>query len=950
MYILIYLIALAASVGLFSFGLRRRSIPIAAAGAILAIAVIAFFSTLSLWGEALWFYALGYPQRFWTALLSRIGLSAVAVVGSALVVWALTVGLSPRAQSARRIAVVVAAFFAALWGQTHWEAYLQFTHAVDAGLQDPIFQKDTGFYLFRLPFYAALLQLAVMIVLVSIATCLASLGSQFRVTTQGRVEIRETARDGRSPIPPVFFVAVATLFFVAAVAFYLGRFSLMYSTEGVVHGPGWTDIHLRLPAFAVMIALSALAGVLVLLAPARRRIGAFLKGTPVPSEYRAALVPLALGAVLFLVWFVSLRALPGLFQSFRVEPNEITLEKPYIEHNIEFTRHGFKLDSAEEREFPATGDFTRSMVQSDKGLFSNIRLWDYRALDSVYKQFQEIRLYYEFRDVDVDRYAIDGHYRQVMVSAREMNTDNLTAQSQTFVNRRFTYTHGYGITLTTVNDFTPEGLPNLLVRDIPPKSKYPSLEIAEPRIYYGELTRDPVVANSSEEEFDYPRGDKNIYTRYAGTGGVQLSSFWRKFLFGWKFDGTRFLLSGYPTRQSRILFHRSIRERVHTLAPFLTLDKDPYIVLAGGRLYWMLDAYTASDRYPYSEPYYSAVARAPLPHRPLPRRGQSPNPASINYIRNSVKIVVDAYNGSVDFYIFDPDDSIVRVYDGIFPGLFKTADQMPEELRKHIRYPADMLLVQGMVYAKYHMDDPTVFYNQEDLWVRATEKYYSRVQPVEPYYIMWEQPDSRDLQYILMMPFTPKNRQVLIGWIAGMCDPGNYGRFLAYRFPKDRRVLGTQQVETKIDQDSYLSGKLTLWDQRGSNVIRGNVLVIPVKDTLIYVEPIYLRAETAAYPELRLVAIMHDDTLAYAETFDKALMKLFGEEVTDAAPESLPVAAPSAPGDKNALIRQASDAFNRYIDATSRKQFQDAARALEQLEQSLKELDATTTKPEPPQK
>ena len=536
----------------------------------------------------------------------------------------------------------------------------------------------------------------------------------------------------------------------------------------------------------------------------------------------------------------------------------------------------------------------------------------------------------------MDRYRFQDQYKQVMVSARELEIDNLPLQSQTFVNRRFKYTHGNGMTLTTVSDFTPEGLPNLLIRDIPPKSAYPELEVKQPRIYYGELSSSHVIANSTEPEFDFPSGETNTYTSYSGTGGIPFKNTWRKFLFGWKFDGTRLFLSSYPKADSRMMFHRDIRDRVNTVAPFLKYDNDPYIVLAeNGKLYWIMDAYTTSDHYPYSEKfsnteYLTSDAGRNTRMMPAPLDDQF---RGVNYIRNSVKVVVDAYNGSVDFFVFEEKDPVLQVWRNIFPDLFKSRDEMPSNLDEHIRYPADMLLIQGLVYAKYHMTDPTVFYNQEDLWVRATEKYYNRVQPVEPYYIMWEPPRSDRTEYSLILPFTPKNRQVMIGWVAGLCDGENYGRFLSYKFPKEKRVLGPQQVETKIDQDSYLSGQLSLWDQRGSNVIRGNVLAIPVDETLIYVEPIYLKAETAAYPELRLVAVMHNDNLSYAETFDKALRGLFQNVTADIREAG---AAETVSFDE--LIRQANQQFNDYLHLNSEKEFRQAADALQSLQNTLQQM------------
>ena len=444
------------------------------------------------------------------------------------------------------------------------------------------------------------------------------------------------------------------------------------------------------------------------------------------------------------------------------------------------------------------------------------------------------------------------------------------------------------------------------------------LAVTRPEIYYGELTTEPVIVNTEEAEFDYPSGDTNVYTRYQGEGGVRLSNFWRKLLFGWKFDGSVFLFSSYPTAESRVLFHRQISQRVERLAPFLTFDADPYIVAHEGRLVWIIDGYTTSDYYPYSQAFDS--------------RGESRRTIQsldrVNYVRNSVKAVVDAYNGKVDYYVFDDDDPIIQTWARVFPGLLKPKADMPQGLREHVRYPNDFLLVQGLIYSQYHMSDPEVFYNQEDLWVRATEKHYKKIVPVEPYYVMWELPGSDRAEFVVILPFTPKNKQVLIGWIAGLSDGDNYGRLLAYNFPKDKRMLGPQQVETKIDQDPFLSGQLTLWDQQGSEVIRGNVLAIPVDNSLLYVEPIYLQAETAAYPELRLVAVMYGDQLSYATTFDEAL-----EGLVD-------VNGRAVVGDQSQATTalQAAEAFKGYLSAQGKGEFQQAAEHLQTLSDNLTRL------------
>jgi uncharacterized membrane protein (UPF0182 family) len=779
----------------------------------------------------------------------------------------------PAQSSLARIwAAVAGALSGALWGCWNWQIILECIYQVSTEIRDPILQRDTGFYLFTLPFYDSLywgLLWTTAIALVAAVHLALNKQSFDKLLSLSAVNLSPSG--GRTSALHFFWFPLAAITVVVAWGQYLKIYHLLYAKWGVVTGAGWTDVHVRLPAYLLAAAVTLLFGLSALVPGVYYRLLRRVQRRQLFNENAALIAIVAPWLLILGTWIVVLGVAPLLVQWLRVQPNEITLEAPYIANNIEFTRRGFQLHNIEEREFSVSPSLTQETLSNNQYLLSEVRLWDWRALEAVYKQFQEIRLYYEFADVDVDRYQTARGYRQVMVSAREMELANLPAESQTFVNLRFKYTHGYGLTLAPVSDFTADGLPNLLIKDIPPRTADEKLQVLRPQIYYGERTDSHVFVNTSEPEFDYPRGDENVYTRYSGTGGVRITNLWRKFLFGWKFDGTRFLLSTYPTPDSRVLFHREIRERVKILAPFLNFDADPYVVLVDGKLYWIIDGYTTSTYYPYSEPF-SATERIenkrPERERKL-AHGSTASLAGANYVRNSVKAVVDAFNGSVTLFVFEPEDPLIQVWQRIFPELFTARDKMPDGLRAHVRYPRDLLLTQGLVYAKYHMTDPAVFYNQEDLWMRATEKYYAELQPVEPYYVMWQPPGSKNAEFILMLPFTPKNRQVMIGWIAGMCDSVNYGRLLAYKFPKEERILGPQQVETKIDQDGFLSAQLSLWNQQGSRVIRGNTLVIPIDNSLLYVEPIYLQAEAAAYPELRLVAVMHGDNLSYAETSTK---------------------------------------------------------------------------------
>lgn len=940
MYIALLLILLGLSVFLFITGARKGQRIKKYSGIALAILTLLFFWFMDFWGEALWFENLGYGNPFWTVVNSNGLLAIVGAVFGFITVFLLTLGISKNHRIISTFTKLIGIVIGGYWGSSHWEIILKFWYGVSTGLKDPILGKDVGFYLFSLPFYDALFDLFFLLSLISLIAILISSFVRFTENNLLFYIPKEGEITSKKFYFPLYLNCSVFILIIAAERF-LSRYHLMYSTTGVASGMSWTDENILLPATSVVIIIMILFGIALIVPNLRRRLQNYLfKKFRITPDRSHIVVIAAAGISIAIIWLLAFDALPRAFNWLVVKPNEITYERPYILNNIEFTRYGFALNKIEEKEYPMNGSLTQGTINENPNLFSNIRLWDWKALDAVYRQFQTMRLYYEFSDVDVDRYNIDGKDRQVMVSAREINLDNLPLQSQTFVNKRFQYTHGFGLTMAAVSEFTPEGLPHLLIKDIPPVTESKSLEVKQPQIYFGEMTKTPVIANSKVKEFDYPSGEENVYTHYSGTGGVELSNFWRKFLYGWKFDGTNFLFSDYPTDKSRFMFHRQITERVKLLAPFLQFDKDPYLVLSEGKLYWMIDAYTTSEYFPYSQPFSTIenIQYKEGNNTQTLTNHMSKYLEGINYIRNSVKAVINAYDGTVNFYIMDPDDPIIKVWNNIFPDLFKSKNEMSKDLLAHLRYPIDMLLTQGIVYEKYHMTDPTVFYNQEDLWIRATDKYYSQVQPVEPYYIMWQQPGTTKQQFVLMCPFTPKNRQVLIGWIAGMCDAENYGKFVAYQFSKDKMVLGPQQVESKIDQDSFLSGQLTLWDQHGSKVIRGNVLAIPVNNTLFYVEPIYLQAETAAYPELRIVVVMHGDNMSYAKTFDEALNGLFSKSPVlknlSRTEKTTPITVSQLPGQ----IKAANDAFNNYLKLNADKKFSEAAKELEKLQQALQTL------------
>lgn len=946
MYIALLLGLLLVAFFLTFWGIEKGRRSHIAGGIFLGLVTAAFFGFLQLWGEFLWFESLGYGQRFWTRIFAAVGYSFAGLILGWAVAWALSRSFSPRWRRPRLWAQAAGGVIGLLWGLNSWQTIWIYFNSVTSQVADPVFGLDTGFYLFDLPFYDSLLSALMLIVLLTLGIAVALWVDASRGS--GLEEFIRTGRTARPltaelPVRPVY-LCVALLLVLIGASLLLERFHLLYSYTGVVTGAGWTDVNIRMPMYSTMFILSLLLAAVLLVPGMRYRLLGLVRRLPTRIVDPHLLGLAVVAGVFIAAWILLLGVVPTAYQQLRVEPNEITYERPYIENNIEFTRHGFNLDKTEVRQFPAADRFDRDLVDKHGQIFDNIRLWDWRALRNVYKQFQELRLYYEFTDVDIDRYRYADQYRQVMLSAREMDQDSLPEQSQTFVNKRFKYTHGYGVVMNSVSEFTDEGQPEFLIKDIPPDSRHPELEVERPEIYYGEKTDGYVVVNSEEKEFHYPEGEDNVFVHYAGDGGVEMGNTWRQFLYGWRFDGTTLFFSDYPREGSRIMFDRQIMDRVEKLAPFLKFEPDPYIVLADGELYWIVEGFTTTDRYPYSEVFTTDDQMGPGADSRRPGQIFLPSEADYfegpNYIRNSVKAVVNAYSGDVDFYVFDEEDPLLQVWRNIHPDLFQPRQEMPGELERHVRYPSDLLLLQGKVFSKYHMTNPNVFYNQEDLWERATEKYYGRSQRVEPYYVMWEEPETGEAEYINMLPFTPRDRQVLSGWIAGMSDGENYGRLLAYKFPKERRILGPQQVETRIDQNRYLSERLTLWDQRGSRVIRGNMLAIPVGDTLIYVEPIYIEAEAAAYPELRMVVTAHGDRLSYAENFADALEGLYSEELEPemAVEDPTPAAAEVETSTLQELIQEANQAFESYLDLQQQMQFEEASRKMRQLRNTLQEL------------
>jgi len=882
--------------------------------------VLALFILLNiskgLYTEWLWFNSLGYGSVFTTILWTKVLVFfSAAIIFGVLFLGNLVLAtrLAPKSEATFwpwaivrplqriiRLSVIIGtALLSLIFGlvaQGNWEVVLRFFNGQPFGIADPVFYKEVSFYVFSLPFLNFLhgwLMGALMV------TLLGSAGVYITSYAVQRLKF-DLARRVLAHVGGLVIVILGLF----AWGYWLGIWELVFSSRGVIFGAGYADIHAKLPAQWILLSVVLMLMGLILVSVLRRNFRWILYGIG-----GWVVIAIIVGGIF-----------PSVVQRFQVEPNELVREMPYIEYNIQFTREAFALDRVEEQSFLAEEAPSPQDVEQNEVTINNIRLWDHRPLKDTYNQIQSIRLYYDFHDVDVDRYTIDGEYRQVMLAARELSAEKLAGEAQTWVNRRLQFTHGYGIALSPVNEVTTQGLPNLLVKDIPPVGDF---DIEWPQIYFGEKTNQYVIVKTNTQEFDYPMGDENVYSYYQGEGGVGLNGFIRRLVYAWQFGDLNILISGELTAESRVLYYRNIRERVNHLAPFLKLDSDPYLVVMDGRLFWIQDAYTTSDRYPYSQPLSGGL----------------------NYIRNSVKAVIDAYNGSVTFYISDPGDALIRTYQAIFPQLFVPAEEMPKYLRAHWRYPEDMFNIQVLVYRSYHMHDARVFYNKEDLWAVPKEVYAGSEQPMEPYYVIMRLPDEEKEEFLLMLPFTPVNKNNTIGWLAAHCDGENYGKLLAYNFPKERMVYGPSQIENRIQQDTVITEQFALWGRGGSRVIRGNLLMIPLGKSLMYVEPVFLQAEAGGLPELKRVIVAAGDQIAMERTLAESIAAIFGTEVLPTEPEPPAPTEPEepVPAEVASLIEQAQQHYNQaqeYLKAGDWANYGKELDALKAVLDRLAELSA----------
>lgn len=892
-----------------------------------ALVFLAFFLVMTFFGrgihlytEWLWFGEMGYTGVFWKILLTKAWLGAAAAAVFFIVVYANVIiarRMAPSFQFGKGaeiierveipdavlrwgipLALVLPTLIALGSGVAAWDEFLKYANGTDFGILDPVFNRDAGFYVFSLPFLKMLQSFAWWTLVFSLIVTAAVHFLDYGISwSENRLSFASHVKGHLS-------VILGLIMFVVGAGYLIKGYELLYSPRGVVFGASYTDVHAQLPVFRFLLASAIIAGVLFM----------------INIYFRGWRLPIVAIAIIILTSIFAGQVYPFIVQQYTVSPNEQEKEGPYIKNNIEFTRQAFGLDAVEEEPFSATVSLTTDDIQANANTISNIRLWDPQTLLQTYGQIQVIRPYYTFVDVDVDRYMLDGRLQQVMLSPRELAIEQLDERAKTWQNEHMVYTHGYGMAMSQVAQVSAEGLPELLVKDIPPQSAMPSLAIDQPAIYFGEHANDYIVVNSGIQEFDYPKGDENVYTSYAGDGGINVSGFLSRVAFSWRFASLKLLVSDAIESDSRILIHREIEDRISNIAPFLMYDGDPYSVLVDGRLFWIQDAYTTTSDYPYSQPHEDDLAE-------------------LNYIRNSVKVVVDAYNGDVTFYVVDPDDPLIQTYEKIFPDLFTPADQIPGSLRPHLRYPEYLFNVQAEMYTTYHMTDPQVFYNKEDQWNIARQQ---SDQPMDAYYVIMSLPGEEQEEFMLMLPFSPNGKDNMIAWMSARSDPASYGKRQVFKFPKDKLVFGPKQIQARFNQNPAISEQLTLWAQSGSDVIFGNLLVIPVDESILYVQPLFLRAERGQIPELKRVLLAYGNTVVMEEDLATALQRVFATQV-----EGLEPAQGTQPADSGAapvqqtleqLAAEANDHYNKAIEAQKNGDWATYGSELKLLEDTLNKM------------
>jgi len=844
----------------------RTRLMLMGAAAVIVVAVIVLTVADGLLVDLLWFTSLGYRRVFTITLLAQVTIFAAvwlvtfaAIALSGLVALRLShdrerlhvvrrseqvteVNLPELIRSFgdrvpwRLIVLGLAAVlgvFAAQGEAASWDVYLKAFNAVPFGVKEPAFGRDIGFFVFELPFWQELRDLFLMVLVLTAAV------TGVIYWTRGEIDFRESPPRISRAAALHGSLLLAAFFVQRAVSYWVARSELTLHSNGVVFGLRYVDQILWKPGLWVLVALALVAA-----------------GISVANvRERSLRLPVAAAVVVFAPSLI-LSVLQPVIERLWVKPDELRIEEPYLKRNIELTRRAYQIDGVDVKPFKGNGRLSPATLGQDSATIRNIRLWDPRPLIATYQQLQEIRLYYTFQDIDIDRYWIDNNETEVMLAARELNVDLLADNAQTWVNRHLKFTHGYGLVMNPVNTKDQEGLPLLYIKNIPPQSSV-GIPIQQPGIYYGTLPDNYVIVKGQTPEFDYPQGNDNVFDYYKSDGGVPVGGLWRRLLFSYYYRDVNLLVTQNIVPGSRIMFRRNIADRVARLAPFLNQDHDPYLVVHDGGLYWMMDTYTVSDHYPYSQR----------------------NSLGINYIRNSVKVVLNAYTGETVFYVADPEDPLIQTWQRIYPGVFKPLNEMPADLRRHIRYPEDFFLIQAETYATYHMTDPAVFYNREDLWGFPKETYSDETTLMQPYYVIMRLPGEKNAEYILMLPMVPRGRDNMIAWMAARCDGDDYGHLFEFAFSKDKLFYGPYQIQARINQNPEISQQYSLWNQMGSKVILGNLLVIPIEDSLLYVEPLYIRAQNGQLPELKRVLASYSDRTVMGDNLELTLAALFeGQE------------------------------------------------------------------------
>lgn len=865
---------------------------------VIVVLIIGFTSIVSFLTDIQWFKSINYLFVFWTTFKVRMLMWLFSFLIMAVISllnfffgYRLVCKKEEMLDENRKIVFYSGVALTALmpiigsimFQGANWQGYLMAVNSTPMGITDPIFNIDVAYYMFRRPFMMSVVNaLRTYVTIMGIA----SIAVYF---LSGLLPKGRTSRIHSG-------ILVALFFFISS---YFQKFKaegIIFSTTGRVFGAGYTDVHVALPYFRILMVILAVCAIITLIFTFRKKFSKWVFS----------------GIALYIVVVILGGLANMIVQSIVVSPNEIVKESEYIKYNIDYTRAGFGLDDIETIYFEDKGNLTDDILKSGNETIENIRINDYTTALQTYNQLQGIRRYYKYLEIDVDRYILDGKLTQVFISARELDKNQI---NNTHVNMMYKFTHGMGVSMNAVNKVTSEGQPDFLIKDIPPRSTV-DLEITQPRIYYGELTTDSVVVKTDTKEFDYPSGEDNMEYFYEGNGGVPLKGI-NRLLFSIREGSIKMLVSGYINDESRYMMNREIRKRVIEIAPFFHYDNDPYIIIDDeGKLKWILDGYTMSNRYPYSEPVYYSNS-------------------SVNYIRNSLKVVVDAFNGDVTFYAIDPDEPFIKIYDKVYPGLITDFEDMPDDIRRHMRYPEELFRIQTERYEKYHMSNIQVFYNEEDLWEIASEKYDAGEQVVKPYYILMNLPDEEDVEFILMRPYTPVSKNNAIAWLAARNDGENYGQLMIYKFPKEKLIYGPMQIEARIDQNPTISSEITLWNQQGSRVIRGNLLMIPIKESLIYVEPLYIQSDAEnALPEVKRIIVAYKNKIVMEQTLEEALIRIFEDYVAEIDPD-----AEIEEKTVEDIIKEASDAIERAKTASGEGDWTAFGIALDEVADLINQLE-----------